>query len=39
MSATHYKLDNLTAFVDFNGLQIDGDITKVMNPSPIEQKV
>ncbi|MCF0147447.1 MAG: transketolase [Clostridium sp.] len=38
MSAAHYKLGNLTAFVDFNGLQIDGDITKVMNPSPIDKK-
>lgn len=38
MSAAHYKLDNLMAFVDFNGLQIDGDITKVMNPSPIDKK-
>ncbi|WP_195264445.1 transketolase [Clostridium sp. 1001275B_160808_H3] len=38
MSAAHYKLDNLTAFIDFNGLQIDGDITKVMNPSPIDKK-
>ena len=32
------KLDNLTIFIDFNGLQIDGDITKVMNPSPIDKK-
>lgn len=38
MSAAHYKLDNLTAFIDFNGLQIDGDITEVMNPSPIDKK-
>lgn len=38
MSASHYKLDNLTAFIDFNGLQIDGDITKVMNPTPIDKK-
>lgn len=38
MAAAHYKLDNLTLFVDFNGLQIDGDITKVMNPSPIDEK-
>lgn len=38
MFATHYKLDNLVAFVDFNGLQIDGDITKVMNPTPIDKK-
>ncbi len=38
MFAAHYKLDNLTAFLDFNGLQIDGDITKVMNPTPVDQK-
>ena len=38
MSAAHYKLDNLTAFIDFNGLQIDGDITKVMSPCPIDKK-
>lgn len=38
MFASHYKLDNLTAFVDFNGLQIDGDITEVMNPTPIDKK-
>lgn len=38
MFAGHYKLDNLTAFVDFNGLQIDGKITEVMNPTPIDEK-
>ncbi len=38
MFAAHYKLDNLTAIIDFNGLQIDGDITKVMNPTPIDKK-
>lgn len=38
MFAAHYKLDNLTAFIDNNGLQIDGDITKVMNPTPIDKK-
>ncbi len=38
MFASHYKLDNLTIFVDFNGLQIDGDITNVMNPTPIDKK-
>lgn len=38
MFAPHYKLDNLTAFIDFNGLQIDGDITEVMNPTPIDKK-
>ncbi len=38
MFAPHYKLDNFTIFVDNNGLQIDGDITKVMNPTPIDEK-
>jgi transketolase len=38
MAASHYKLDNLTAFVDYNGLQIDGKITEVMNPEPIKDK-
>ena len=38
MFGAHYKLDNLTIFVDFNGLQIDGDITKVMNPTPLDEK-
>lgn len=38
MAAAHYNLDNLLAIVDFNGLQIDGDITKVMNPTPIDAK-
>ena len=28
----------MTAFVDFNGLQIDGDITKVLSPLPIPEK-
>jgi transketolase len=38
MFAAHYKLDNLVAFVDFNGLQIGGNITDVMNPTPFDQK-
>ena len=38
MFAPHYKLDNITIFVDFNGLQIDGDISKVMSPLPIDEK-
>ncbi len=38
MFAAHYKLDNLCAFIDFNGLQIDGKITDVMNPTPIDKK-
>ncbi|MBQ9736949.1 MAG: transketolase [Clostridia bacterium] len=38
MFAAHYKLDNLTAFLDFNGLQIDGDVREVMNPTPFDKK-
>ena len=38
MAAGHYKLDNLTGVVDWNGLQIDGNITDVMNPEPIDAK-
>ena len=38
MSAAHYKLDNLTAFVDHNGLQIDGPVTEVMSPEPVSDK-
>lgn len=38
MCAAHYKLDNLTAFVDSNGLQIDGNVEDVMNPAPIGEK-
>lgn len=38
MFAAHYKLDNVTAFVDNNGLQIDGPISEVMSPLPIPEK-
>jgi len=38
MAAAHYKLDNLTAFLDYNGLQIDGNITDVMSPEPVAEK-
>ena len=38
MFAAHYKLDNLCVIVDFNGLQIDGRIIDVMNPTPFDKK-
>lgn len=38
MAAAHYKLDNLLACVDNNGLQIDGKVSDVMNPTPIDEK-
>ena len=39
MAAAHYKLDNFVAIVDNNGLQIDGNIEKVMSPYPIVDKL
>lgn len=39
MSAAHYKLDNLCIVIDNNGLQIDGDVAKVMSPYPIDEKL
>lgn len=38
MFAAQYKLDNLVACVDNNGLQIDGNIKDVMSPYPITDK-
>ena len=38
MFAAHYKLDNLCVIVDWNGLQIDGPVEKVMNPTPHDKK-
>ena len=38
MFAAHYQLDNLIYVVDNNNLQIDGPITEVMNPHPIDEK-
>lgn len=38
MSAAHYGLDHLIAFVDHNGLQIDGSNDDVMRVTPIAQK-
>lgn len=38
MSSAHYKLDNVIAFLDYNGLQIDGSNEEVMNISPIDEK-
>ena len=38
MSASHCRLDNLCAFVDLNGLQIDGRCCDVMNIEPVGDK-
>jgi len=39
MFGAHYKLDNLCIVIDWNGLQIDGRITDVMNPTPYDKKL
>lgn len=38
MSASHYKLDNLTVIVDCNGLQSDGSSDDVMTKTPLAEK-
>lgn len=39
MFAAHYKLDNLCLIIDWNGLQIDGPVAEVMNPTPHDKKL
>ena len=39
MFAAHYKLDNLCVVIDWNGLQIDGPVAEVMNPTPHDTKL
>ncbi len=36
--ASHYKLDNLCAIIDYNRLQITGPTAEVCNTDPIDQK-
>lgn len=38
MAAAHYKLDNLTIIIDYNGLQIDGSNDEVMSLGNIKDK-
>lgn len=38
MSAAHYKLDNLVAFIDYNNLQIDGNVSDVMDVASVSKK-
>lgn len=38
MAASHYKLDNLCAVLDYNHLQIDGNIDEVVGPEPFKSK-
>lgn len=39
MSSSHYKLDNLCLIIDNNNLQIDGNVDKVMNIYPLDEKL
>ena len=39
MFAAHYKLDNLCVIIDWNGLQIDGPVAEVMDPTPHDKKL
>lgn len=38
MTSSHYRLDNLTAFLDYNGLQIDGPTDQVKSLEPLAEK-
>lgn len=38
LSAAHYKLDNLCAIIDKNGMQITAPTTDVMNTDPLDEK-
>ena len=38
LSAAHFKLDNLTAIVDYNGMQLSGWTRDIMNLEPFSQK-
>ncbi len=38
MTASHYGLDNLTAIVDYNGLQIDGPVNEIKTVEPVADK-
>lgn len=38
MAASHYQLDNLCVIVDYNHLQIDGNVDEVVGPSPLDEK-
>ncbi len=38
MAAAHYGVDNLTAVLDYNGLQIDGPVAEVLSPLPLPEK-
>ncbi|MGE5554367.1 MAG: transketolase [Betaproteobacteria bacterium] len=38
MAAAHYRLDNLVAIVDYNGVQLSGPVREVMEVAPLAEK-
>jgi transketolase len=38
MAASHFKVDNLTAILDYNDVQLDGPVHKVMEVAPVVDK-
>ncbi len=39
MAAGFFKVNNLIGFVDYNQIQLDGRLTEIMDPGPIDEKV
>lgn len=38
MAAAHFRADNLTAILDFNGVQLDGRVQEIMGIEPVADK-
>jgi transketolase len=38
MFSSHYKLDNLTAILDYNNVQLMGDVSDIMEIAPVDDK-
>ncbi|MCL5985110.1 MAG: transketolase [Actinobacteria bacterium] len=38
LASSHYGLDNIIGFVDYNGLQLNGEVNKAINLEPLEDK-
>lgn len=38
MASSHYKLENIIAIIDLNGLQVNGKTKDIMNSSPLDKK-
>ncbi|OGF59126.1 MAG: transketolase [Candidatus Fischerbacteria bacterium RBG_13_37_8] len=38
MSAAHYKVDSLTAILDYNGVQLMGPVSAIMEVAPVKEK-